>query len=72
VARDLRQRCAEACGHPGAIDALDRNGLRSFPYARWARPRINQFDKSRGVVGFPERPQDAMAADKRGNLEIWN
>ena len=50
----------QTCGAPGAADALDGDRLRAFPFRERPRTRIYQFDRSRGVVGFPERPQDAL------------
>ena len=39
------------------VDAvLDGDGLRSEPYSEWERRRIYQFDRSRGVTGFPREP----------------
>jgi len=50
----------QTCRAPGAADALDGDRLRAFPFRERPRTRIYQFDRSRGVVGFPERPQDAL------------
>jgi choline-sulfatase len=50
----------KACGVPGAADALDDDKLRVFPFRERARTRIYQFDRSRGVVGFPDKPHDAL------------
>jgi len=50
----------EACQVPGAMDALDGNKLRSFPFRERARTRIYQFDQSHGVQGFPDKPADAL------------
>ena len=52
-----------------AIDALDNRAgeaalyecmLRAFEYERRPDRRVYQFDRSRGVVGFPERPEDVL------------
>jgi len=50
----------QACRVPGAIDALDGDKLRTFPFRERPQTRIYQFDRSRGVVGFPAKPQDAL------------
>ena len=60
VTQKLRARAGAACDVPGAADALDAAGLRTFPYRDRPRNRIYQFDRSRGVAGFPERPEDAL------------
>jgi arylsulfatase len=62
VARSMRQRAVSAVDVPGAADALERGDLREFPYAERERRRIHQFDRSRGVTSFPERPQDVLGA----------
>jgi len=50
---------------PGARDALDAAGaLRVFPYAERPKVRIYQFDRSRGVEGYPERPKDVLRATR--------
>ena len=48
------------CRVVGAGDALAGEDLRSFPYRERRRERIYQFDRSRGVEGFPENPGDAL------------
>jgi choline-sulfatase len=57
---DLYALAVKACGVPGAADALDGDKLRVFPFRERARTRVYQFDRSRGVVGFPEKPEDAL------------
>jgi arylsulfatase len=63
IARELRAVAASACGRPGLREALDGNGLRAFPFAARPLRRIYQFDRSRGVFGFPKRPQDVVKGD---------
>lgn len=58
--RRLRRLAVEACRGPGAAAALDGDDLRAFPFAEMPRKRIYQFDGSRGVRGFPERPEDVV------------
>jgi choline-sulfatase len=60
VVQKLCERATAACDVPGAADALDAGGLRTFPYRERPRTRIYQFDRSRGVTGFPERPEDVL------------
>ncbi len=65
VVQMLRTIAASACDVPGARDALDAAGaLRVFPYAERPRVRIYQFDRSRGVEGYPERPEDVLRATR--------
>ncbi len=65
VAERMRQAAAAACGVPGAREALDPQGdLLAFPYRERPRGRIYQFDCSRGVEGFPARPQDVLATSR--------
>jgi choline-sulfatase len=62
VAAELRVLAAAACRCPGAQDALDTGGeLRVFPFTERPRGRIYQFDRSRGVTGFPETPEAGLA-----------
>ncbi len=57
---DLRAFGVQACHVPGAIDALVGDKLHAFPFRERARTRIYQFDESYGVVGFPDKPEDAL------------
>jgi arylsulfatase A-like enzyme len=60
VRNELHSLGVQACRAPGAADALDGDKLRAFPFRERPRTRIYQFDRSRGVVGFPDHPQDAL------------
>ena len=61
VANALRQLAVEAVRRANVDRALDPDGnLRSFPPTDRPDRRIYQFCPSRGVRGFPERPQDAL------------
>ena len=57
------------------MDALDGDKLRAFPFRKRPRTRIYQFDRSRGVLGFPDKPQDALKGFDRATLKpsevIW-
>ena len=56
----LHALAVKACGVPGATDALDGEEFRVFPFRKRASKRIYQFDRSHGVVGFPDKPEDAL------------
>ena len=60
IRNDLHALGVQACQVPGAMDALDSDELRTFPFRERPRTRIYQFDQSRGVVGFPDAPQNAL------------
>jgi choline-sulfatase len=60
VKDELYALAVQACKGPGAADALDGDKLRTFPFRERHRTRIYQFDRSRGVAGFPAKPQDAL------------
>jgi choline-sulfatase len=66
---ELYAVAVKACRVPGAIDALDGDKLRVFPFRRRAPKRIYQFDRSHGVVGFPKKPQDALKDFDRTTLK---
>jgi choline-sulfatase len=68
IRSDLYARAVKACRVPGATEALDGNKLRAFPFRQRPPTRIYQFDRSRGVVGFPDKPQDALQAFDRATL----
>ena len=63
VATSLRAEGLEACRRPGASDALEDGDFKVLPFCRWQwrGERTYQFDRSRGITGFPENPADALA-----------
>lgn len=63
VAKRLRQVAVEALSKPNANRALDGGSLRSMEYRKRPAKRIQQFDRSRGVNGFPEHPADVLTKD---------
>jgi choline-sulfatase len=65
---DLYALAVKACQVPGAADAIDGKKLRAFPFRQRPATRIYQFDRSRGVVGFPDKPQDALKTFDRVTL----
>jgi arylsulfatase len=69
VRNELHALGVQACQVPGARDALDGEKLRAFPFHERPRTRIYQFDRSRGVVGFPDRPEDALKGFDRATLK---
>jgi arylsulfatase len=56
----MRSKAAKACDRPELRAALTGGGLRTFPFQPRPLRRIYQFDSSRGVHGFPKRPEDAL------------
>ncbi len=65
TARALRKEAVAACRTPGAAAALAGDNLRAFPFTKYGRGRMCQFDHSRGVTGFPQRPEDVLKMFKR-------
>jgi len=66
---DLYALAGKACRTPGAMDALDGDKLRVFPFRKRTPTRICQFDRSHGVLGFPDRPEDALEGFDRATLK---
>jgi choline-sulfatase len=60
VAAGLRDAAIAACQSPGAREALDGDRLRTFEFQARPLARIHQFDRSRGVTGFPAEPKDVL------------
>jgi choline-sulfatase len=61
VAERLKAKAAAACGRPELRAALEGGALKAFPFTARPPRRTYQFDRSRGVTGFPARPQDVLA-----------
>jgi arylsulfatase len=68
IRSDLYALAVKASRVPGANDALDGDKLQAFPFRQRPPIRIYQFDRSRGVVGFPDKPQDALKTFDRTTL----
>jgi arylsulfatase len=66
---ELYALAVKACHVPGAAGALDGDKLRIFPFRKRAPKRICQFDRARGVIGFPDKPQDALKDFDRTTLK---
>ncbi len=62
IAQRLRELAMRACSVPGAAEAVQADDLRAFPFQARPLGRIYQFDRSRGVAGFPARPGDLLKA----------
>jgi choline-sulfatase len=60
IARQLRATATRAGERPELREAMDGNGLRAFEFHARELKRIYQFDRSRGITGFPKRPQDGL------------
>jgi len=56
----LRRLAIDALDNRAGEAALYERTLRAFEYERRPDRRVYQFDRSRGVVGFPERPEDVL------------
>jgi len=60
VAAGLRAQAAAFCARPELQAALQDGKLRALPFQARRLQRIYQFDHSRGVFGFPARPEDVL------------
>ena len=60
VATRLRDLAAEAAQGINVGRALEAGKLKALPYRERPRNRIYQFDRSRGVTGFPAHPRDVL------------
>lgn len=67
VVKHLRDVAIEALQTLTGEKALCGDSLRRFPLEKRSNIRIKQFDRSRGVVDFSERPEDALRAFERQN-----
>ncbi|HEY6989168.1 MAG TPA: sulfatase-like hydrolase/transferase, partial [Bryobacteraceae bacterium] len=61
IASHLHAQVAKSTSRPSLRAAMDGDDLRAFPFAARPLQRIYQFDRSRGVRGFPQHPKDALA-----------
>ncbi len=60
VAKHLSRIAVAACQSPEMKSVLMGNTLRQFPFQARPMRRIYQFDRSRGITGFPDKPQDTL------------
>ncbi len=65
VSAELRAQAAAYCNRPELQAALEDGKLRGLSFETRRLQRIYQFDHSKGVFGFPKRPEDVLKhADK--------
>ena len=57
IAAKMRALVTERTNHPELRTGMDGDKLRSFAFAPRPLTRIYQFDRSRGVKGFPQHPE---------------
>jgi hypothetical protein len=60
VALALRGHAIQACDKPEARLALNGTDLKALSFEARALNRIYQFDRSRGISGFPKSPADVL------------
>jgi choline-sulfatase len=60
IAENLYQIAIAECQHPGLKDACENHKLKTFPYQERPKGRYYQFDASRGILGYPKKPEDAL------------
>lgn len=60
VGSRMRGTATSRCEHPDLREAMEGDGLRSFDFRARKLTRIYQFDRSRGITGFPKRPEDGL------------
>lgn len=65
VVKRLKDVAIKALQTPGGERALCGDSLRTFRFERRPDFRIKQFDRSRGVTDFPERPEDVLKGFKK-------
>ncbi len=58
--QQMHSKALSACLKPELNAARDGDGLRKFPFQARPLQRIYQFDQSRGVTGFPNKPEDVL------------
>lgn len=60
VKQQLYNKALAACQMPELGAVLDGNGLRKLSFQARPLRRIYQFDRSRGITGFPNKPEDVL------------
>jgi len=61
IANNLRGEVAKSTSRPALRAGMNGDDLLAFPFAARPLQRIYQFDRSRGVKGFPQHPKDVLA-----------
>ena len=62
VKQQLSSQAAAACRRPELSAAMEGDALRQFPFQARPLRRIYQFDLSRGLSGFPGKPEEVLKA----------
>jgi choline-sulfatase len=62
--RQLYSNALAACQRPELKAVLDGDNLLALPFQARPLKRIYQFDRSRGITGFPNRPEDVLKSWK--------
>jgi choline-sulfatase len=60
IKQQLYSKAVAACQKPELNPALDGEALRKFPFEARPLRRIYQFDSSRGIRNFPDKPEDVL------------
>ncbi len=60
IADALREAAVQYLQHPAGRRACDGDQLRRFPFEPIPRERVKQFDLSRGIVDFPDSPNQVV------------
>ena len=62
IKEQMYGKAVAACTKPELSATLEGHDLRKFPFEARLLRRIHQFDQSRGVTGFPQKPEDVLKA----------
>lgn len=67
----MRQRAITACRQAGAQDALDGEDLKALPFNKWQwqGERVYQFDRSKGVKEFPNKPASVLKSTANDSMQ---
>ena len=67
AAAALRAEATAACRRPGAGDALQGDDFAVLPFRKWQwrGERTYQFDRSQGIIGFPQNPGEVVSPAAR-------
>ena len=60
VVEELNLNAVAACQSPEMKSVLVGDSFRKFPFEARPLRRIYQFDRSRGITGFPKKPEDVL------------
>ncbi len=62
VADELRKKAVNACRHPGAVDGLDGDDFKCFPFTPHKLERYYMFVGPGGMGQFPPTPKEGLEA----------